>query len=314
MRKPGLILFVLVITMTMSASLSWAQAQARFSGSVVSTAGEPLAEAIIIITTDEATDFRKEVDVKKDGSFAALLLDATRTYKMRVEAPGYVAYERPFKVASGSSDTVFDIELATQEDMAQKEREEMMAQPGYKELGEAIELLEQGNQAEALPRLEAAVAARADMLTAWEKLAEVSLSLGQADKALNAVRECLDLDEESLKCLAVGVNASREAGDAEAEAEYTALYSELNPEDPAILLQQAAVFLAPDKMDDASAKPLLEQCLEVDPDFAECLYEYGNLLLRSGDMQGAKTHLQHYLEVAPAGANAAAARDIISYL
>ncbi len=46
------------------------------------------------------------------------------------------------------------------------------------------------------------------------------------------------------------------------DAEYMARYQELNPDDPTILFNEAAVFL--NKMDDDGARPLLEQCLEVD--------------------------------------------------
>ncbi|MEJ2187827.1 MAG: tetratricopeptide repeat protein [Acidobacteriota bacterium] len=86
-----------------------------------------------------------------------------------------------------------------------------------------------------------------------------------------------------------------------------ARYQELNPEDPAILYNEAAVFL--NKMDDEGARPLLERCLAVDPSFP-----YGMLLLRTGDMEGAKKHLQKYLEVAPDGADAGTAQETLKYL
>jgi hypothetical protein len=38
------------------------------------------------------------------------------------------------------------------------------------------------------------------------------------------------------------------------------------------------------------------------------------LLLRSGDMEGAKAHLEKYLEVAPDGPDAATAQETIKYL
>ena len=72
------------------------------------------------------------------------------------------------------------------------------------------------------------------------------------------------------------------------------------------------VFL--NTMDDEGARPLLEQCLEVDPAFAKCLFEYGMLLLRTGDLEGAKAQLEKYLEVAPDGPDAAAAAETVKYL
>ena len=38
------------------------------------------------------------------------------------------------------------------------------------------------------------------------------------------------------------------------------------------------------------------------------------LLLRAGDMEGAKAHLQKYLEVAPDGDQAATAEETLKYL
>jgi Flp pilus assembly protein TadD len=98
----------------------------------------------------------------------------------------------------------------------------------------------------------------------------------------------------------------------ETHAIYMAQYEALNPEDPTLLFNQAAVFL--NKMDDGGALPLLEKCLDVNPDFPQCNFEYGMLLLRSGDMEGAKAHLEKYLEVVPDGPDAATAQETIKYL
>jgi tetratricopeptide (TPR) repeat protein len=91
-----------------------------------------------------------------------------------------------------------------------------------------------------------------------------------------------------------------------------ARYQALNPDDPATLFNQAAEFL--NALDDEHARPLLERCLAVDPAFPQCLFEYAMVLLRSGDLGGAKAHLQRYLEVAPDGRDAAAASETVKYL
>ena len=91
-----------------------------------------------------------------------------------------------------------------------------------------------------------------------------------------------------------------------------ARYEELNPEDPTILYNSAAGFL--NKLDDEGARPLLEQCLDADPDYPQCNFEYGMLLLRTGDMEGAKSRLEKYIEVAPNGPDVATAQETIKYL
>ena len=54
--------------------------------------------------------------------------------------------------------------------------------------------------------------------------------------------------------------------------------------------------------------------MDVGPDFPPCHFEYGMLLLRTGDMEGAKGHLEKYLELAPDGRDAETARETIKYL
>ena len=139
-------------------AVAWAGTQARLVGSVKDTAGKPVAGAVLIFTTDEAAGFEKRVEVKDDGTYTTLLLDATRTYKLRVEAPGFIAQEQPLKVPAGSTDNVFDFVLKTEREALRSEQDQIMQQPGYKELSTATELLKQGRKAEAEASLEAAVA------------------------------------------------------------------------------------------------------------------------------------------------------------
>lgn len=292
--------------------VAWAGTQARLVGSVKDTAGNPVAGAVIIFTTEEVDGFEKRVDVKRDGSYTTLLLDATRTYKLRVEAPGYLAHERPLKVAAGSTDNVVDFVLETEGEVLRSQQDQMMQQPGFKELSEASELIKQGRKAEAEAKLEAAVAILPDTTNAWSSLAELAYERCDHASALERARTCLELDEEALNCLAVAVNAARALGDDTASQGYLDRYQSLNPDDPAALFNQAAAHI--NSSDDAQARPLLERCLQVDPGFPKCLFEYGMLLLRCGNMEGAKAQLQRYLEVAPDGDDAATARDTLTYL
>jgi len=253
---------VFAISVLAVAALAHAGVQARVQGKVTDNKGNPIPDAVVTIIgspAHEVMDFEKIVKADKKGKFKALILDATRYYLFRVEAPGYQPQERPFKVGAGSTDNEFDFQLMSIAD-----------------------------------------------------LAELSYDAGDMEGALAAARKCLELDDESVHCLALAANASQELGNREAHETYMAQYKELNPEDPTILFNQAAVLL--NKMDDGGARPLLERCLAADPDFPECNFEYGMLLLRSGDMERAKTHLEKYLEVAPDGPDAATAQETIKYL
>ncbi len=307
--KKQMFLFLLVLA---TAGLVHAGAQARIEGRVTDTKGNPIVGAVITITSAELATFNKVIKVDKKGQFKTLILDATRHYEFEVSADGYQGQKRPFKVGAGSTDNVFEFELLSVAEATAAGKMDLLEQPGYKEFEEGKTLYEAGDFEGARAKFKEAVAARPDLLQALGALAELNYQAGDMAEALEMARRCLEEDDESIQCLAIAANASQTLGNEGAHAEYMARYQELNPEDPTILYNDAAVFL--NKMDDDGARPLLEQCLAADPEFPQCNFEYGMLLLRTGDMEGAKAHLEKYLEVAPDGPDASMAQETIKYL
>jgi tetratricopeptide (TPR) repeat protein len=305
-------IFVAVAGLLIVAAVPFAGTQARIEGRVTDLAGNPIAGATVTITTEAVAAYKKILSTDDDGEFQTLILDATRSYDLRVEADGYVKQERSFKVAAGSSDNFFEFELQTVDQAAAAADVERLEQPGYKELTEGKQLLQAGDREGARAKFAEAVAARPDLLEAHARLAELIYESGDMEAALAAARACLSIDSESSQCLAIATNAAGETGDDVARAEYMDRYRRLHPDDPTVLFNEAAVFL--NNLDDEGARPLLEKCLDADPDFPECNFEYGMLLLRSGDLEGAKEHLEKYLEVAPDGPLAPTAEETIKYL
>jgi thioredoxin-like negative regulator of GroEL len=301
-----------VVALLVSSTFAFAGTQAQVKGVVTDRAGTPLAGATITITTSAVTSYKKVVTSDKNGRFQFLILDATRFYDMHVEVAGFQAQERNFKVGVGSTDNFFEFTLQTLSEAAAAAGAKQLEQPGYKELKEGRELLKAGDAEAARLKFAEAVAAKPDLLEARIFLAEAAYEAGDMEAALAAAKGCLAEDMESVDCLAIAANACGELGDETARAEYMARYRELNPDDPTVLFNEAAVFL--NNLDDVGAQPLLEKCLSTDPDHPECNFEYGMLLLRLGDMEGAKQHLQKYLAVAPDGPLASTAEETIKYL
>jgi tetratricopeptide (TPR) repeat protein len=312
MRQTICTTLILAAVLTMAAGLATAGPQARVSGIVVGTDGAPITGAKITITSDELPKYLKELETDVDGEFKVLILDATKTYIFTTTADGYLEHAEEIKVAVGTTDNHFTFELATPKERAAAQQQEIMEQPGYKEYGEAKELLDAGQTAEARARLVDALAIMPDLIEALEVMAGIDFDSGDNELALETAERCLEIDDESFRCLAVALNAAAAVGDEEAHAVYLARYQELNPDDPATIFNQAAGFL--NKMDDENARPLLEECIAVDPTFGKCLFEYGMLLLRTGDLEGAKATLENYLEVAPDGPDATTARETVKYL
>ncbi len=294
------------------AAVAAAGPQARVFGTVVDSSGKPIGDAVVTITADEGGDYLKTIEVEDDGTWRALILDATQKYRFRVEAPGHVPWEEPFKVSVGTMDNEFTFTLPTFEEEAANQEQKLLDRPGFKEYDEGVKLLKAGDTTAAQAKFEEAVAAKPDLVEAWIQLTELHYKAGEHEAALASAKTCLTYDDEAPQCLAVAANSSLELGLTADHDQYMARYQELNPDDPATLFNQAVVYI--NNMDDEAARPLLEQCLAADPDFARCLYEYGLILLRAGDMAGAKQQFEHYLEVAPDGADAATVRETLKYL
>jgi tetratricopeptide (TPR) repeat protein len=303
---------VVVVGLLISVPAVHAGTQAKIEGRVTDVTGKPIAGAVVTITTSEMSSYKKTLATDEDGEFQALILDATRRYDFLVEAEGYRPETSEFKVGVGSTNNFFEFALQTAQQAAAAEDRKLLEQPGYKELREGKELLQAGDNEGARLKFEEAVAAKPDLLEALGRLAEMTYEAGDMERSLDLARRCLDGAPESLPCLAIAVNASGALGDETARSEYLARYHELNPDDPTLLFNQAAVLL--NDLDDEGARPVLERCLAADPDFPECNFEYGMLLLRLGDMEGAKKHLQKYLEIAPDGPLATTAQETIKYL
>jgi len=286
--------------------------QARIKGTVVDSEGNALPDAVITITCPESPSFERIIKPDEKGHFKALILDATRKYIFHVKAEGFILHEEEFKVPVGTMDNDFPFTLKTLKEQSVLTQLDLKEQPGYKQLGEGRELFDAGKTAEAVAKYEEAVALVPDLLPGWMALIEVANTGDDSAYQLELAEKCLEIDDEALNCLAVAANAAKALGQMEKSEGYLLLYQELNPNDPTTMYNTAVEFL--NKLDDEKARPLLEQCLEADADFGQCIFQLGMILLRSGDMEGAKKHLEHYLAVDPEGSEAATARDVLKYL
>ncbi len=294
------------------ATQAWSAREARVRGTVVDSAGNPVALATIEMLCEEREAFNRDIKVDAEGKFAVLIIDATKRYLFKITAEGFLPLERDVKVGAGTTDTVLSFQLFTPEEEQQLVDSAIKEQPGYREFEEGRLLFEQGKLDEAAAKLEQALGVVPDLLPARIGLVKISFRKQEWQPTLDHARKCLEQDQEAADCLALAADACEKLGDTACHEMYLQKLQILNPEDPSMLFNQAAELL--NKMDDAGARPLFEQCLQVDADFPPCLFEFGMLLLRTGDLPGAKEKLQRYLEIDPEGAHAATAADTIKYL
>ena len=293
-------------------SLLFAQAQGRIKATVTDTAKKPIAGAKVTITCPQIATYKKELTADKDGEFSVLFVDATKRYTFRIEAPGYQGTEATHKPPIAGDTLTVTFKLKSMGEAQAEQEQQAMVQPGFKELGEAKVLLDQGNRAEARAKLLAAVAAKPDLYVAWYELGRLDYEDKRWADAVTNAEKCLGVKPGDTPCLAVALNAAKEAGNTEAYERYFAAYKAANPGDPGMMFNDAATYL--NKGDDAAAKPILEKILESDPEYPDALFQLGMVYLRSGDNVKAKELLQKFLKVAPDHRDAPSATEMLKYL
>ncbi len=293
-------------------SLLFAQAQGRVRATIMDTAGKPIPKAKVTVTCPEIATYKKEIIADKDGEFSVLFVDATKRYTFRVEADGYQGTEATHKPPIAGETIVVSFKLKSVSEAVAEQEEQSLQQPGYKELGEAKVLLDQGKRGEARAKLVAAAAAKPDLYVAWHELGRLDYEDKKWADAIANAEKCLALKPGDTPCLAVALNAAKEAGNTEAYERYLVAYKSANPGDPGMMFNDAAGYL--NKGDDTAAKPILEKILETDPEYADALFQLGMVYLRSGESAKAKELLEKFLKVAPDHRDVPSATEMLKYL
>jgi Tfp pilus assembly protein PilF len=293
-------------------SLLFAQAQGRVKGTVVDGQGKPVPNAKVVITCPEITTYKKEMTADKKGVFTTLIVDATKQYLFHVEAPGFQAIEQLNKPLIGGQTLEVTFTLKSVQQVEQESLQEVLQQPGIKELREGRDLLDAGRKAEARAKFAEAVAIKPDLHLGWLEMALLDIEAGKNDDAIAEVDKCLVASPNFAGCLAAGANAAKAKGDTALFDRYMNAYKAANPSDPAVPYNEAVAYL--NKGDDVKAKPLLEQALAADPSYPDALFQLGMVFLREGDSAKSKELLNKFLEVAPEHREAPSAREMLKYL
>jgi tetratricopeptide (TPR) repeat protein len=289
-----------------------AQAQGRIKGTVVDNTGKAIPGAKIVMTCQEIANYHRELVADDKGTFATLVVDATRRYMFHVEAPGFQPVEQEYKPLIGGQTLEISFKLTSVVELQAKQQQKALEQPGIKELREGHELLEAGKAAEARAKFAEAAALKPDLYLAWLGLGDLDQKTGKNDDALSDAEKCLALKPSFPQCLALGMNAAQAKGDKTLYAKYAEAYKQTNPSDPSVFYNEAVGHL--NKGDDVAARPLLEKALEADPKYADALFQLGMVCFRTGDTAKAKELLQRFIAAAPDHKEAGTAKEMLSYL
>jgi tetratricopeptide (TPR) repeat protein len=302
-----------VLALIVVAGNAFALGEARVQGKVTDAVTHK-AIPFVVITVDAVTghNVHNEFKADKDGVYRFLILDGTLSYKFTYKAPGYANVEQTMKLALGDINTK-DVTMAPASGAAQGSGvaaapSAAKADPAVAAYNAGAELANAGKIPEAIAKVEEAVAAKPDLTAGYEALAKLYLRTKNYDKAIDRANKALEIDTNNQDMFGVLVESYTAKGDKVKAAEYRKKL----PADAASMFNDAAHLINSGK--DAEAEPLLKSAIAANDKFAAAYYELGMLYVRTQKNADAKVNLQKYLELEPAGKDAATAKEMLNYV
>jgi tetratricopeptide (TPR) repeat protein len=302
--------FVLGVLAIMAvAGNAFALGEARMQGKITDAAThKPIPNAVITIDATSGHTVHHEFKSDKDGVYRFLILDGTLTYKFTYKADGYAPVEFTFKPTLGDVNTK-DVTMAPGSGGAVAGAvPSAKANPGVAAYNEAAALANDGKVPEAIAKLEDAVAAKPDLTAGYEALAKLYLRSKNYDKAIDRANKALEIDTDNQDMFSVLAESYTAKGDKVKAAEYRKKL----PADATTMFNEAARLINTGK--DGEAEPLLKGAIAANDKFAQAYYELGMLYVRTQKNADAKANLQKYLELEPAGKDAATAKEMLNYV
>lgn len=304
--KRTLIVVVVALSVAMNAL---ALGEARVTGLISDSQGNPIPNVDIQVKATQKMTFDKGFKSDKKGEYVIFLLDGTIRYEFTFSKEGYLPHTEVWKLELVPSKNVKDVTLRKpSEAQPSVAAEQAPSNPAYEIYNEGVVLANNDQAVEAIAKFEEAVALDPELAAGWTALTRVYAREKQWKNTIMAGEKTLDLVGEDPVISAMLADAYDALGDKESAKKYR----KMAPANPAVLFNEAVPHLNANRDDEA--EKLLVQAIAVDDTFAKAHYELGALYARQSKNENAKRHLMRYLELEPAGENAAFAREMVKYL
>jgi tetratricopeptide (TPR) repeat protein len=169
-----------------------------------------------------------------------------------------------------------------------------------------------GKRDDAIGYLKRAIEVDPTLDQAYTALGQVYMVKKSYKEAVAALEPLLARDPQNLEALTIRFEALKAAGDkAGAKAAEAAMKTAQASQTPETLYKQGVAQYNSNNL--VSAIETLERAVSVDPKHAKAHYMLG-LAYAGSDTAKAKDHLQKFLELAPNDPDAAAAREMLTYM
>lgn len=273
--------------------------------------GNPIADVELVIHSDKTTTFEEILTTDKKGKVKILLKLAD--YTVQAKKDGFQPVEQAFRpTMSQRKDveiTMYSLAaVSTPSDPSQlKGKDKAIAI-----FNNAVPLLKAGNDAEALPLLEEAIAADDSVVQAKFHAGRIHLIQNNLDKSEKYLLEALEQDSTMDSIYPMLAELYKRKGDTANYEKYLAEAESRGAVSAVEYYNQAAELI--NAGNDTEALVLLEKAISVDANYADAYYQYGMAMLRTGDIPKCLENLNKYLELDPEGSHAQECRDFIKAL
>jgi len=329
-----------IFLFTLFSSLFIAQVQAQIGtiwGLVQDEEGNPIEDVSIRIE-GMSTARKYQLETNSKGEFQHAGIQRQGTYRVIAEKEGYQsAYIENLRAGTDAYDENGEADFTLRRgaagrlafEMTDEELEEIMidAEEAAKlaaastevrlNLGEGLELYNQGEYEQALELFNLAVALDEKQPTLWANIGNTYSKMNQDEQALEAYERAIALapEDPTLYQNMGGIYGSM-GNTVKAQELYekaVSLSAYGDPKDAAVNYYNMGVTFI-NAGQTAEAVDALTKAIEADPSYAEAHYQLGISLLGNNDMEGSLEHLKTYLELTPDGPNSEVAKTLIEQL
>jgi Flp pilus assembly protein TadD len=284
-------------------------AEGRFVGTVVDESGQPVAGVAVVVTTPSLTSLNDSVTTDEAGKWSADLPNVSWTYSIRAEKEGFSPSMTQMKPLAGKDTKVT---MRMHPPMVPPPPAAPKVDPGVLAYNEGVDLIQKGDKAGAEKKFDAAVAAKADLGSAWKVLSQLAYERKDYAKALASGRKALELDPKDKDLYGILMDSAQKAGDTKSAAEYKQKFVEANGDNPEVNYNSGVESY--NASDYTAAASSFTKAVGLKPDMANAYFWLGMADYNLKKYPAARAAYQKYLQLAPNGDQAQTCKEMLAAL